>query len=164
MTVYQYCTPEWLEELEKVYQSDSKYEEHFKKLSLVLCFRVQAESSWGIQRDIIFGTSLQAGQLKSLGFYSEEDAKKEATFILSASPQNWKNLLRKKTKFVTEFMLGKIKLEQGSKVAVLKLAPLSDKLIDFMTQRDIQFPDEMSPDELATYRSQMEEFRTQLGV
>jgi hypothetical protein len=164
MTVYQYCTPEWLEELKKVYQADSKYEEHFKKLSLVLCFRVRAEPSWGIERDIIFGTSLHAGQLKSLRFYSEEDAKEKATFILSASPQNWKNLLRKKTKFVTEFMLGKIKLEQGSKVAVLKLAPLSDKLIDFMTQRDIQFPDEMSPDALATYRSQMEGFRPQSGV
>jgi len=164
MTVYQYCTPEWLEELKKVYQADSKYEEHFKKLSLVLCFRVQAEPSWGIERDIIFGTSLHAGQLKSLRFYSEEDAKEKATFVLSASPQNWKRLLRKKTKFITEFMLGKIKLEQGSKVAVLKLAPLSDKLIDFMTQRDIQFPDEMSPDALATYRSQMEGFRPQSGV
>jgi hypothetical protein len=164
MTVYQYCTPEWLEELEKVYQSDSKYEEQFKKLSLVLCFRVQAQPSWGIEKDIIFGTSLHAGQLESLRFYSEKDAKEKATFILSASPQNWKNLLRKKTKFVTEFMLGKIKLEQGSKVAVLKLAPLSDKLIDFMTQRDIQFPDEMSPDGLAAYRSQMEEFRSQSGV
>jgi putative sterol carrier protein len=164
MTIYQYCTPEWLEELEKVYQSDSKYQEHFKKLSMVLCFRVQAEPTWGIGRDIIFGTSLDAGQLKKLRFYSEEDAKKEATFILAATPQNWKNLLRKKTKFVTEFMLGKIKLEQGSKVAILKLAPLSDKLIDFMTQREIQFPDEMSPDELVAYRAHMEEFRTQSGV
>ncbi|MGD8230293.1 MAG: hypothetical protein PVI20_21165 [Desulfobacteraceae bacterium] len=164
MTVYQYCTPEWLEELESVYRSDSKYEEQFKKLSMVLCFRVQAEPSWGIEKDIIFGVILDAGKLTKIGFFSEEDAKREATFILAAIPQNWKNLLRKKTKFVTEFMLGKIKLEQGSKVAIIRLAPLSDKLIEFMTQHEIQFPDEMSSEELATYRAHMEEFRTKLGV
>lgn len=164
MAVYQYCTPEWLEELEKLYKSDSKYEEQFKKLSMIVCFRVQAEPSWGIEKDIIFGTSLDAGKLVRIGFFSEEGAKKEATFILAATPQNWKKLLRKETKFVTDFMLGKIKLDQGSKVGILKLAPLSDKLVDFMTQHEIQFPDEMSSDELATYRSHMEEFRAKLGV
>ena len=61
-------------------------------------------------------------------------------------------------------MLGKIKLEQGSKVGILKLAPLSDKLVDFMTQHEIQFPDEMSSDELAKYRSHLEEFRSKERV
>ena len=164
MAVYQYCTPEWLEELEKVYQADSTYQEQFKKLTLVLCFRVQAEYSWGIEKEIIFGTHLDQGRLTRLGFFGEEEARRDATFVLAASPQNWKRLLRKETKFVTDFMLGKIKLEQGSKVAILKLAPLSDKLVDFMTSREIRFPDEMSPDELEDYRSRMEEFRTKLGV
>ncbi len=164
MAVYQYCTPKWLEELEKVYQADPKYEEHFRKLTLVLCFRVQAEPSWGIDKDIIFGTRLDEGRLRRLGFLGEEEARRDATFILAATPQNWKRLLRKETKFVTDFMLGKIKLEQGSKVAILKLAPLSDKLVAFMTSHEILFPDEMSPDELAAYRSHMEEFRDQLGI
>jgi putative sterol carrier protein len=164
MAVYQYCTPEWLEELEKVYQADPTYQEQFKKLTLVLCFRVQAESSWGIDKDIIFGTHLDEGRLTRIGFFGEEEARRDATFILAATPQNWKRLLRKETKFVTDFMLGKIKLEQGSKVAILKLAPLSDKLVDFMTSNEIQFPDEMSPDELEDYRSRMEEFRSKLGV
>lgn len=164
MTVYQYCTPEWFEELEKVYRSDSRFEEQFKKLSMVVCYRVQAEPAWGIEKDIIFGNELDAGKLIKFGFYSEEDAKKEATFILAATPQNWKKLLRKETKFVTDFMLGKIKLEQGSKVGILKLAPLSDKLVGFMTQHEIQFPDEMSSDELAKYKSNLEEFRSKVGV
>jgi len=164
MAVYQYCTPAWLEELEKVYQADPTYQERFKKLTLVLCFRVQADSSWGIDKDIIFGTFLDEGRLTRLRFFSEEEAARDATFILTATPHNWKRLLRKETKFVTDFMLGKIKLEQGSKVAILKLAPLSDKLVDFMTSNEIQFPDEMSPDELENYRSHMEEFRSKLGV
>jgi putative sterol carrier protein len=133
-------------------------------LKKVVCYRVQAEPAWGIEKDIIFGNELDAGKLIKLGFYSEDDAKKEATFLLAATPQNWKKLLRKETKFVTDFMLGKIKLEQGSKVGILKLAPLSDKLVDFMTQHEIQFPDEMSSDELAKYRSHLEGFRSKVGV
>jgi len=164
MAVYQYCTPEWLEELEKAYRADPTYEEKFKKLTLVLCFLVLAEPSWGIDRDIIFGTGLEEGRLTRLRFFGEEEAARDATFILSATPQNWKRLLRKEAKFVTEFMLGKIKLEQGSKITVLKLAPLSDKLMDFMTTHEIRFPDEMTPDELEKYRSRMEQFRSELGV
>jgi putative sterol carrier protein len=164
MAVYKYCTPEWFEELEKTYRSDSRFEEQFKKLTMVVCYRVKAEPSWGIEKDIIFGNELDKGRLIKLGFYSEEDAKKDATFILAATPQEWKKILRKEAKFVTDFMLGKIKLEQGSKVGVLKLAPLSDKLVDFLTQHEIQFPDEMSSDELARYRSYLEELRSKLGV
>ena len=164
MAVYKYCTPEWFEELEKTYRSDSRFEEQFKKLTMVVCYRVKAEPAWGIEKDIIFGNELDKGRLIKLGFYSEEDAKKDATFILAATPQEWKKILRKEAKFVTDFMLGKIKLEQGSKVGVLKLAPLSDKLVDFLTQHEIQFPDEMSSDELARYRSYLEELRSKLGV
>jgi len=164
MAVYKYCTPEWFEELAKTYRSDSRFEEQFKKLTMIVCYRVKAEPSWGIEKDIIFGNELDKGRLIKLGFYSEEDAKKDATFILAATPQEWKKILRKEAKFVTDFMLGKIKLEQGSKVGVLKLAPLSDKLVDFLTQHEIQFPDEMSSDELARYRSYLEEFRSKLGV
>ena len=164
MAVYKYCTPEWFEELEKTYRSDSRFEEQFKKLTMVVCYRVKAEPAWGIEKDIIFGNELDKGRLIKLGFYSEEDAKKEATFILAATPQEWKKILRKEAKFVTDFMLGKIKLVQGSKVGVLKLAPLSDKLIDFLTQHEIQFPDEMSSDELAKYKSRPEEFRSKVGV
>jgi hypothetical protein len=165
MAVYQYCTPEWLEELEKAYRADPTYQEKFKKLTLVLCFRVLAEPSWGIDKDIIFGTGLDEGRLTRLRFFREEEATKgDATFILAATPQNWKRLLRREVKFVTEFMLGKIKLEQGSKVTILKLAPLSDKLMDFMTSHEIRFPDEMSPDELEKYRSRMGQFRAELGV
>jgi hypothetical protein len=164
MAVYQYCTPEWLEELEKAYGADPMYEEKFKKLTLVLCFRVLAEPSWGIEEDIIFGTGLDEGRLTRLRFFSQEEAARDATFILAATPQNWKRLLRKEAKFVTEFMLGKIKLDQGSKITILKLAPLSDKLMDFMTVHEIRFPDEMPPDELEKYRSRMGHFRAELGV
>jgi len=164
MGVYQYCMPEWFEELEKIYREDSTYANQLKNLTLVLCFRVQADPSWGIDRDIIFGAHLEGGSLVKLGLFSEEEAARDATFVLSATPENWKRLLRRETSLVTDFMLGRVKLEKGSRIAILKFAPLSDKLVDFMSSEEIQFPDEMSSDELENYRSRMAEFRTRLGV
>lgn len=164
MTAYRYCTPEWLAESARAYASKPEFEESLQKLSAKVCYRVEAEPEWGIDRDIIFGTFLEAGKMKKAAFFSEEDAGREADFILAATPAEWKKILRKESKFVTDFMLGRIKLEQGSKVAVLGLAPHANTVVAALTQVELRFPDEMSAGELAEYRAYMEEFRAQLGV
>jgi hypothetical protein len=160
----QYCTPEWLEESGKIYASDRSLEQKLKKISAKVCFRVRAEPAWGIERDIIFGTFIEAGKLTKIAFFSEEDAKREAEYLMAATPQEWKKVLRKENKFLADFMLGRIKLEKGNKVAVLGLAPYAPLLVDALTQVQIQFPDEMSGEELTKYRAYMEEFRKIVGV
>jgi hypothetical protein len=129
-----------------------------------MCYRVKAEPAWGIDKDIIFGMFVDKGALTKIGFFSEEDAFKEAEYIIAATPQEWKKILRKQSKFITDFMLGKIKLEHGSKVGVLGVAPHANTVVDLLTQVDLQFPDEMSAEELAAYRSHFQEFRAELGV
>lgn len=164
MLKWQYCTPEWLDESARIYRSTSSFQEKLKKLSEKVCYRVKAEPAWGIDRDIIFGTFIEAGKLTKLAFFSEEAAKQEANYIMSATPQEWKKILRKENKFLTDFMLGKIKLEKGSKVTILGLAPHAPTLVEVLTQVELQFPDEMSPNELAKYKSYLQEFRKNLGV
>ena len=83
---------------------------------------------------------------------------------LNATPEEWKKILRKESKFLTDFMLGRIKLDMGSKVGILGLAPYANTFVDALTQVALQFPDEMSEDELTKYRDYMEEFRANLGV
>lgn len=164
MTEVAYCTPEWLEASASIYQSNPQFAKDLEKISTRVCFRVTAEPNWGIDEDIIFGAFIKKGQLEKLAFFNEESAKNEADFILTASPQEWKKILRKENKFVTDFMLGKIILEHGSKVGVLSLAPHSTNLVKALTQVPIKFPDEMSADELAEYRSYLLEFREKLSV
>jgi hypothetical protein len=139
-------------------------EEKLKKISAKVCFRVRAESAWGIEKDILFGTFIEAGKLTKIAFFSEVDARQEADYIMAATPQEWKKLLRKEHKFLTDFMLGKVKLEKGNKVTILGLAPYAPALIDALTQVQIQFPDEMSAEELAKYKAYMEEFRKNMCV
>ena len=164
MTTCLYCTPQWLEESQKRYQSNPQFREKLKKLSAKMCYRVKAEPAWGIDRDILFGMFIDKGELTKIGFFSEEDAIKEAEYVISATPREWKKILRKQSKFVTDFMLGKIKLEHGSKVGVLGVAPHANTVVDLLTQAELQFPDELTEEELAQYRSQMEAFRDRLGV
>ena len=164
MVKCQYCTPEWLEETARIYRSDPSMEEKLKKISAKVCFRVKAEPAWGIEKDIIFGTFIEAGKLTKIAFFSEEDARRESEYLMAATPQEWKKILRKENKFLADFMLGRIKLEKGNKVTVLGLAPYAPLLVDALTQVQIQFPDEMSREELTQYRGYMEEFRKNLSV
>ena len=164
METVQYCTPQWLEENAKMYRSNPALQEKLKNLSGKMCYRIKAEQAWGIDRDIIFGMFIENGRLTNLAFFNEADASNEAEYVIGATPQVWKKILRKERKFLTDFMLGSIRLEQGSKVGVLGIAPNDNNIVDILTQIDLQFPDELSAEELAEYRLQMEDFRANLGV
>jgi putative sterol carrier protein len=164
VTAVRYCTPEWLEASAAGYEADPSFRQEFAKLSTKLCFRIKAEPAWGIDDDILFAAYVTQGELDRLAFISEADAKREAQYIMAATPQEWKKLLRKESKFVTEFMLGRITLDQGSKVGVLQIAPYSNTFIRALTPVELQFPDEMSAEELAGFRTTLAQFREERGV
>jgi hypothetical protein len=159
-----YCTPEWLQFTAEAYRSTPKFRQTLAKITTKLLFLVKAEPAWGIDRDILFGTFLRQGEMEKLDFFSAEDARDQVEFILAATPQEWKKLLRRESKFITDFMLGRVTLEQGSKVGVLGVAPHSTTLVDILAYAPLQFPDEMSPEELAAYRSHVAAFRQEKGV
>jgi len=164
MSAYRYCTPEWLEESARNYKSTPEFENLLKKVSWKFCFKVQARPEWGIDRDIIFGAFFDQGKLSRIGFFTQNQAIKEGDFLLAAPPQEWKRILRKESKFTADFMGGKIKLEHGDIKKVVMVAPYANIIVDSITRLDLQFPDEMSPDELEAYRAHINKFRTELGV
>jgi len=162
MTI-RYCTKEWLEESARLYNATDHFENALKKVTTKIFFRITAESTWGIEQDFIFGAEVKAGKLKDLGYFSESDALDKAELILAATPQIWKGILRKDNKFVPEFMMGKVKLEEGSRVELLKITPYANHFVDALTQFDLQFPDEMTPEEMETYRADLSMIREGLG-
>ena len=164
MTVCRYCTPEWLEESARIYRATPRFHKQLEKVTVKVFYRIKAEPAWGIDRDILFGAIVNKGELEKLAFFSEEAARATAEYIMTATPQEWKKILRKENKFLTDFMLGRITLEQGSMVGVLGLAPHANTFVDALTQVELRFPDELTPQELEEYRGYVEEFRTRLGV
>jgi putative sterol carrier protein len=164
MTTYLYCTPEWLAESAIRYEENPKFKKSFQKLTMKMAFRVKADLGLGIDRDIIFGAYVDKGELQKLDFISEKEAKEEADYILAATPQQWTKLLRKESMFAGDILSGKIAIEKGSKPGVIRIAPYSGTFVDALTQVDLQFPDELSPDELIQYRNCLNEFRLELEV
>ncbi len=163
MTI-RYCSPEWLEESAKLYLATDRFENALQKVTTKIFYRITAEPAWGIEKDIIFGAEVEEGKLLELSFQSEAETQKRADFILAATPQVWKGVLRKDKKFISEFMLGKIALEAGSKPGLLKITPYANHFVDALTQFELQFPDEMSAEELEAYRADLSEFREKAGV
>jgi hypothetical protein len=164
MTVNRYCTPEWLANSAAGYEQNPRFRQELAKLTTKVCFKINAEPAWGIEEDIIFWAHIDRGELQKLGFVGPEEAFRDSDFVLAASPQEWKKLLRKENKFVADFMLGRVGLEHGSKVGVLSIAPYANTFVDALTQDPLQFPDEMTPDELVAYRADLQQFRAELGV
>jgi hypothetical protein len=159
-----YCTPEWLEESARIYRATPRFQEAMKRLSASVFFRVTAEPDWGIETDMVFGGIITKGTLTDLGFFNENDVKEKAEVILAASPQEWKLLLRKEHKFITDVMLTKIKLEKGSIANVWAVTPYADTFIEALTQVNLIFQDELSPTQLNEYREYASQFRSRLGI
>ena len=165
MTTHYYCTPNWLQESKEIYNSNPQAKEKLKKVSAKMAYRVKAEPSWGINKDVYFCAYFESGELNKLELITKEAAF-DAQYLMAATPKVWKNVLTKKSKFITDFMLGKIKLENGSKVGVLTVAPHANDILNALVPASMTlvFPDELPADELEQYRSNMVEFRKELGV
>ena len=159
-----YCSPEWLEESANRYRATDRFENALQKITTRIFYRIKAEPAWGIEKDILFGAVVEQGKLLELAFYGEAEAQERADFILAATPQVWKGILRKDKKFISEFMLGKVTLESGSKPGLLKITPYANHFVDALTQFELQFPDEMTAEEVETYRADLERHPGETGV
>jgi hypothetical protein len=163
MAAVRYPSEEWLEESAKVYRASPKIQEDLRKVTTRIFYRIKADAAWGIEQDLLFGAIVEKGVLHELRFFGEAEAKATAEFIMSATPQEWKKILRKENKFLTDFMLGKITLEQGSKTGVIGLAPYAPTFIDALTQVEVRFADDLAPQELEQLRGELRAMRARLG-
>jgi putative sterol carrier protein len=163
MTI-RYCSPKWLEESARLYRASDRFENALKKVTAKVFYRIKGEPTWGIDKDILFGAIVEEGKLLEISFYSEAEVQEKADFVLAATPQVWKAILRKDKKFISEFMLGKVALESGSKTALLKITPYANHFVDALTQFELQFQDEMTAEEVENYRADLSEFRKETGV
>ena len=164
MAAVRYPTPAWLEESARVYRSSPEIQKELSKLTTKIAFRIQAEPAWGLEADLYFGAVVEAGALRDLTFCSVETAKRDFDYIMGATAPEWKRVLRKDVKAITELMLRKIALEKGSMASALGLMPYAPTFIDALTKVELRFPDELDPEQLAEFKAYVKEFRTKLGV
>ena len=161
-----YGTPEWVEAVGKNYQANPDNQgKTFKDMTLFLTYRILADDRFGIDRDLYFCSHLVKGALQTdSALISKESAEEKSDFILSASPETWKRLIKKQQGFISLVMTSKIKLDKGMAPKLLSLAPKSGPLVDVFHRVDTEWPDEMPPGRLEEYRVQLALIREDLGV
>ena len=161
-----YATPEWVANVGNNYKANpDNQNKTFKGMTIFLTFRILADPKFGIAKDIYFCNDLANGALQDdSALISKEDAENQSDFILSATPQIWKKLIRKEQGFVSSFMSGKIKLDKGSTARIISLASKSGALIETFYKVDTEWPNEMSPQRLEQYKAQVKAFREKLKV
>ena len=152
-----YATPQWLDAVGKNYSANPENRnKHFKGMNIYLTFRILADPNLAIDKDIYFSVHVAEGALQDdSAVISKEVAEEKSDFILSATPQLWKKLIRKQQGFVSAFMTNKIKLDKGMAPRILSLASKSGALIEPFYQVDTEWPDEMSPQRLEQYRAEL---------
>ena len=163
MSSTQFCTPDWLNQCAKIYADSPELQKPLKNLSVKMAYRINVEPEMGFENSLIFCTFFEDGKLTKACLLSEEQVKEEAEFLVTAPVARWTSLLRKQSKFAVDFALRKVKLELGSKVGVLAVAPYSGHVVNMLTQVDVQFPDEMAGEELKAYSTTIEELRADLN-
>lgn len=153
MTKYYYPSQEWAEATKQGYNQG--FEEKLKNLTGKFSFNIMAEPSLGIETDLYFYLDLDAGKLQDFGPRTKDFVHENAKFVMNATFATWKEILTEKATFTKKFLLGKIKLEKGSKVGAMGMAPHSATLVSFQNQVDMMFADDLSADELADYKSKL---------
>jgi putative sterol carrier protein len=161
-----YATPQWLEAVGKNYKANpDNQNKTFKGMNIFLSFRILADPKLGIDKDIYFSLHLEDGALQDDSkLISQTVAEEKSDFILSATPQAWKKVIRKQQGFVSAFMTGKIKLDKGLAPRILALASKSGAVIEPFYQVETEWPDEMSPQRLEQYRAELNSIRERLKL
>jgi putative sterol carrier protein len=161
-----YATPQWLEAVGKNYKANpDNQNKTFKGMNIYLSFRILAESTLGIDKDIYFSLHLEDGALQDDSvLISQAVAEEKSDFVLSATPQAWKKVIRKQQGFVSAFMTNKIKLDKGLAPRILSLASKSGAVIEPFYKVDTEWPDEMSPQRLEQYRAELKDIREKLKI
>ena len=162
MTTYVYPQPEWPDASAELYNEG--FEKKLAALSGKFGFQIGAEPDWGIEKEVYLSMILDAGKLVEFKSCSKDYAHDTSDYIMGATPQAWKRILTKKDKFVGAFMGGRVKLEKGDTVGALALGPHANTLVDVITQVELKFPDDLSPEELETFKADFTKSRSERSI
>jgi len=56
-----------------------------------MAYRVKADPSMGFDEDLLFCTFFNSGELTKISLLTKDEAFNESDFLLTATPQTWKN-------------------------------------------------------------------------
>jgi putative sterol carrier protein len=159
-------TPEWVSEFEAKIQGDARYKEVAKKWegSVVLVFKADPQA--GFETDVFVFMDLWHGECHFARLVPS-DAGRSGDYVLEGEYNRWKRIMKNELNVVTELATRGIKLvpfefKKAAKLTAAAQAAL--RLVDLSRQVGTQFPDELQPDQLTSFRALLRDLQENFGI
>jgi len=163
---YMVLSPEWASEIEEKIQNDRRYQEVAKTWEGSVTLVFKADSASGLDADLFVFMDLWHGQCHSVKMVPEEIGRR-GDYVLEASYERWKRVLKKDLNVVREIATNKLKLVPFNFKKAAKLAAAAQaaiRLVDLAGEVSDKFPDDLEPEAFFGFKTFLEELKTDFGI
>jgi putative sterol carrier protein len=163
---YMVLSPEWASEMEEKIQNDERYKAVAKTWEGSVTLVFKADSASGLDADLFVFMDLWHGQCHSVKMVPG-DLGRSADYVLEASYERWKRVLKKDLNVVKEIATNKLKLVPFNFKKAAKLASAAQaaiRLVDLAGEVSDKFPDESEPEAFLAFKAFLEELKTNFGI
>ncbi len=105
----------------------------------VVAMVVKAEPSLGIDQDMAMWLDVHEGRCRDCKLLPASQAEIEAPFVVVASYEQWKQVIRKEIDPTKALMQGKLKLTKGHMPTMVKYVNASKQLVESTTRVSTKF-------------------------
>lgn len=100
-----------------------------------------ADSAMGIPEKMAVYVDLWHGECREARVASEEDFE-VAPYIISATPENWRSILKGNLDPIHALVGGKLQLEKGNMISMLPYVKAAKELVIIAARVETEFPEE----------------------
>jgi putative sterol carrier protein len=154
-------TPEWVYKYREIINQDDEYKEVGKAWDTVMAMGIGAKPEYGVYDDLHLKVCLSAGVCTEAKLIPKEAAD-EAPYFMAGSYELWQSIVRGEMEALKATIQGDMTL-RGDLAKVMKYVGAAKRLGELAGSFEAKWPEDLSPEELETYKADFNSLREQLG-
>ncbi len=154
--------PEWVDTYEKLLQEDAPYKEAAKTWEGSVVIHILAKPDIGLDDDLYLFMDLWHGDCRFMRLVPA-DAGENGDFVITGEYERWKSVMAKELDTIKGMMQGKLKLK-GDLPTIVRAVRAATRLVDVVGLINTKYPDELSGEELESFRNTVKELRAEYGL
>ncbi len=155
-------TPEWVATFEKNVQEDEEYRQVASDWEGSVVIHILAKPDLGIEEDLYLFMDLWHGDCRSVRLVPK-DVGENGDYVLTGEYERWKSVMKAELDPIKGLMQGKLKL-RGDLSTIVRYVKASARLVSLSAEIDTVFPDELSPEDLESFKSWLKETRAKFSI
>jgi putative sterol carrier protein len=155
-------TPSWIYAYEKQIKNDAAYRAAAQGWQGSVVEHILADPDIGLDEDMYLFMDLEIGECRYVRLVPREVGE-GGDYVLTAPYLRWKQVMKGELDPVKGMMQGKIKLK-GDLPTIVRYVKAATRLVDLVGEVPVIFLDEMTPEEVESFKPWVEFFKEEYGV